>query len=302
MKSSLHKILFLSILPISLLIAETPNVPTQLDFSSLVDDFMEEGNVLKKTINLSGKQRMLSQYMAKLTAQISLNIQKDQSIVELKKISELYAKTLKAFSVGDSDLGIKSATNAKVKEQIKVLEKEWKNFEEQIQLIISKKDKDAKALAYVLENNEKLLASSNELVARYEASNTSVNYLEKARLRVVNVAGRQRMLIEKMTKEKLLCVKSPQKYNSKLKSTVKLFNDSLTTIIKGDSSKQITKPSNPKIIKQLKVISKLWEELKPLYKKEKNSSKELAIIIAKNSTLLKEMNTMVELAEKEVEY
>ncbi len=302
MKSSLHKILFLSILPISLLIAETPNVPTQLDFSSLVDDFMEEGNVLKKTINLSGKQRMLSQYMAKLTAQISLNIQKDQSIVELKKISELYAKTLKAFSVGDSDLGIKSATNAKVKEQIKVLEKEWKNFEEQIQLIISKKDKDAKALAYVLENNEKLLASSNELVARYEASNTSANYLEKARLRVVNVAGRQRMLIEKMTKEKLLCVKSPQKYNSKLKSTVKLFNDSLTTIIKGDSSKQITKPSNPKIIKQLKVISKLWEELKPLYKKEKNSSKELAIIIAKNSTLLKEMNTMVELAEKEVEY
>lgn len=302
MKSSLHKILFLSILPISLLIAETPNVPTQLDFSSLVDDFMEEGNVLKKTINLSGKQRMLSQYMAKLTVQISLNIQKDQSIVELKKISELYAKTLKAFSVGDSDLGIKSATNAKVKEQIKVLEKEWKNFEEQIQLIISKKDKDGKALAYVLENNEKLLASSNELVARYEASNTSANYLEKARLRVVNVAGRQRMLIEKMTKEKLLCVKSPQKYNSKLKSTVKLFNDSLTTIIKGDSSKQITKPSNTKIIKQLKVISKLWEELKPLYKKEKNSSKELAIIIAKNSTFLKEMNTMVELAEKEVEY
>ncbi len=302
MKSSLHKILFLSILPISLLIAETPNVPTQLDFSSLVDDFMEEGNVLKKTINLSGKQRMLSQYMAKLTAQISLNIQKDQSIVELKKISELYAKTLKAFSVGDSDLGIKSATNAKVKEQIKVLEKEWKNFEEQIQLIISKKDKDAKALAYVLENNEKLLDSSNELVSRYEASNTSANYLEKARLRVVNVAGRQRMLIEKMTKEKLLCVKSPQKYNSKLKSTVKLFNDSLTTIIKGDSSKQITKPSNTKIIKQLKVISKLWEELKPLYEKEKNSSKELAIIIAKNSTLLKEMNTMVELAEKEVEY
>lgn len=302
MKSSLHKILFLSILPISLLIAETPNVPTQLDFSSLVDDFMEEGNVLKKTINLSGKQRMLSQYMAKLTVQISLNIQKDQSIVELKKISELYAKTLKAFSVGDSDLGIKSATNAKVKEQIKVLEKEWKNFEEQIQLIISKKDKDGKALAYVLESNEKLLASSNELVARYEASNTSANYLEKARLRVVNVAGRQRMLIEKMTKEKLLCVKSPQKYNSKLKSTVKLFNDSLTTIIKGDSSKQITKPSNTKIIKQLKVISKLWEELKPLYKKEKNSSKELAIIIAKNSTFLKEMNTMVELAEKEVEY
>ena len=302
MKLFLRKTLLLSVLPVSLLMAETPNVPTQLDFSSLVNDFMEEGNVLKKTINLSGKQRMLTQYMAKLVVQINLNVQKDKNIESLKKMSALYAKTLKAFSVGDSDLGIEPATNTKVKEQIKVLEKEWKAFYEQIELITSKKDKDGKALAYVLENNEKLLASSNELVSRYETTNTSANYLEKARLRVVNVAGRQRMLSQKMTKEKLLSIKFPKEYNLKLKNTVKLFDESLATLIKGDNSKQITKPSNAKIIKQLKVVSKLWEELKPLYKKEKNNDKELAIIIAKNTTLLKEMNAMVKLAEKEVEY
>ena len=298
----LNKTLLLCILPVSLLMAESPKVTTQLDFSSLINDFMEEENVLKKSINLSGKQRMLSQYMAKLAVQIDLNVQKDKSIAELKKMSELYDKTLKGFKSADNDLGIKAATNAKVIEQIAVLEKEWNNFYAQVQLLTSKKDKDGKALAYILNNNEKLLASSNELVKRYEASNTSTNYLEKARLRVVNVAGRQRMLSQKMTKEKLLSIKSKKEYKIKLANTVKLFDESLETLIKGDASKSLAKPTNSKIIKQLALVSSIWEELKPLYKKDKNKSKELAIIISKNTSLLKEMNAMVKLAEKEVEY
>jgi hypothetical protein len=40
----------------------------------------------------------------------------------------------------------------------------------------------------------------------------------------------------------------------------------------------------------------------PLYLKNKNTAKELAVIISKNPVLLKEMNAMVLLAEKEVEY
>jgi len=140
------------------------------------------------------------------------------------------------------------------------------------------------------------------LVKRYEASNSSSNYLEKARLRVVNVAGRQRMLTQKMTKEKLLLLKGKKEYASKLEGTIKLFDTSLIALIKGDKSQNISKPTNEKITNQLAVVSKLWNQLKPLYEKKKNSAKELAIIISKNTTLLKEMNAMVQMAEKELEY
>jgi len=300
MKSFNKTILLLS-LPLALLFADNSKAVSPLDFASLVNDFMEEGNTLKTTINLSGKQRMFTQRIAKLALQTSLNIQKNESIKALKELSSLYDKTLEGFKNGDTDLGITKADNAKVIEQIAVVEKAWKPFQENIAKIATGKD-DKKALQYIIENNEELLKLSNELVQRYEASNSSLNYLEKARLRVVNVAGRQRMLTQKMTKEKLLMLKGKKEYASKMKKTIELFDTSLTTLIKGDKTKHIPKPTNEKIVKQLKVVSKLWEELKPLYEKQKDSPKELALIISKNPTLLKEMNAMVQLAEKELEY
>ena len=296
-----NKALFMLLLPVTILVADNAQPASQLDFSSLINDFMEEDSILKKTINLSGKQRMFTQRMSKLALEVSLNIQKESSKKKLKKLSTLYAKTLKAFKDGDEDLGIQKATNAKVLEQIAVVEKAWKPFLEHITKIAEGKD-DGKSLAYVIQNNESLLSSSNELVKRYEASNTSSNYLEKARLRVVNVAGRQLMLTQKMTKEKLLLLKGKKEYASKLEGTIKLFDTSLTALIKGDKSQSISKPTNEKIVNQLKVVSKLWNQLKPLYEKKKNSAKELAIIISKNTTLLKEMNAMVQMAEKELEY
>ena len=298
----LNTTLLLFMLPVTVLVAETPKPTTQLDFSSLVNDFMAEDNLLKKTINLSGKQRMLTQKMTKLALQSSHNIQTKQSREALNKMAKLYDKTLNGFKKGDSDLGIKATNNKKVKEQISMVEKAWKPFYEAINKIVAGKDKDGKALGYVVANNEKLLKLSNELVEAFESSNTSINYLEKARLHLVNIAGRQRMLTQKMTKEKLLLVNGEKAYASKLDETIKLFDSSLTGLLKGDKSQNITKPTNEKIIKQLTKVSKLWEELKPLYEKKKDSAKELAMIISKNGTLLKEMNTMVNMAEQEAEY
>ena len=286
----LNKTLFLLILPLAILVADSPKTVTQLDFSSLVDEFMNEENSLKRTINLSGKQRMLTQLMTKLSLQIEMNIQKDKSLKKLKQMADLYDSTLK---------DLKKTTNKKVLKEITSVEQVWKPFYKEVNEFIEKKSK--KSLKYIIENNEALLKISNELVKVFEATNTSENYLEKARLRVVNIAGRQRMLTQKMTKEKLLIAKG-ENYSTKLKETMALFDDSLMLLIKGDSKKMISKPSNEKILAQLKVVSKLWSELKPLYEKKKNSSKELAIIITKNPLLLKEMNSMVQMAEKEVEY
>jgi len=288
----LNQTLFLLMLPLSLLVADAPKATTQLDFSSLVDEFMNEENSLKKTINLSGKQRMLTQLMTKLSLQIDMNIQKKENLKKLKKASALYDSTLK---------DLKSTTNKEVLKVITSVEKIWTPFYKEINHLIEGK-KSKEVLKYIIDKNEDLLKVSNDLVKAFEATNTSGNYLEKVRLHIVNVAGRERMLTQKMTKEKLLTVKGEEQYGAKLKETMTLFDNSLTLLIKGDSKKMISKPSNEKIMAQLKVVTKLWSELKPLYEKKKNSPKELAMIIMKNPLLLKEMNSMVQMAEKEVEY
>ena len=110
------------------------------------------------------------------------------------------------------------------------------------------------------------------------------------------------MLTQKMTKEKLLISKGNMEYKEKLQKTIKLFNDSLNTLINGDSNQTIVKPTNRKIKNQLEKVLSIWIRLKPLYLKEKLSSKEMKTIIKDNPILLSEMNKMVKMSEVEIEY
>lgn len=274
----------------------------RLQFASIVNSFMQQSDVLKRSVNLSGKQRMLTQRMTKFALLVSLNIDKKANREKLIKFAKLYDKTLHAFKNGDKDLGCTATKNEPILKQIAVIEKAWEPFYTHVQAIVSGKDSDGKSLAYMVDKNEQLLKESNTLVEEYENSNTSKNYLDIAQLHIVNVAGRQRMLTQKMTKEKLLVKMGQQEYGHKLDTTIKLFDDSLTALIHGDANQSIVKPSNKEIKAQLLKVLDIWKPLKPLYEKEKPTTKELAMIIKQNPILLAEMNKMVNMAETTVEY
>jgi NAD dependent epimerase/dehydratase family enzyme len=274
----------------------------ELDMASLVDDLMSGDNLIKKRINRSGKQRMLTQRMTKISLLISLNINKEEKQKSLMKFANMYNDTLNEFKKGNSDFDFSSENNKKIDKQIVVVEKLWKEFFSNIKVVSNGKDTKDKALNYIIDNNGKLLKESNSLVSLYEKSNNSQNYMEKAMVKIVNIAGRQRMLTQKMTKEKLLCVKGKKENSKELTKTMKLFDDSLNLLMNGSSEQKISKPSNPKIKKQLLVVKKLWDELKPIYNNRKPTAKELATIIKKNPTLLREMNQVVTLVEVETEY
>ncbi len=271
-------------------------------FASLISSFMSKSNILKKRVNLSGRQRMLTQRITKLAILVSSNIGKKENRKKLIKFSNLYNQTLKAFRDGDAEMGCIPSNNREIKEQIAVIEKEWRPFYERVKLISEGKDKDGEALKYIVSKNEHLLKISNELVKRYEKSNRATNYLDKARLHVVNVAGRERMLTQKMTKEKLLIAKGEGEYSAKLKKSIKLFDDSLNALINGDKTQSIVKPTNKKIKKQLAIVDGIWKKLKPLYDKPKPNKKELKSIIEENTILLAEMNKAVKMSEIEIEY
>jgi hypothetical protein len=274
----------------------------RLQFASILGNFINKNKILKKRVNLSGKQRMLVQRMTKLSLLISSNINIDSNREKLIKFSTLYDKTLTAFKDGDKDLGCIPTNDKEIQKQIDLVESEWRPFYKNIKIIIDNRDKDKKALSYLVSKNEQLLKLSDDLVKLYEKSNKSENFLENARVHVINIAGKERMLSQKMTKEKLLIIQGKKEYISKLKETIKLFDDSLDILINGDPKEGIIKPSNLKIKKELNKISDIWYKLKPLYEKENPTKKELGIIIKYNPVLLSEINKMVEMAEVEMEY
>ncbi len=291
---------------LSALLCSTPlmaDTNSATDLSSLIGDMMEEGNSLNYTINLAGKQRMLIQRMSKVALLISLGIESQENSKKLEGFAKLYDQTLKGFKKGDKDLELTATENKDVLKQIDEVEKKWKPFYENVQKIVADGAKAKDAIDYIIKNNEEVLSISNDLVTAFEESNKDLDYLSKFRLRVVNLAGRQRMLIQKMTKEKLLVNElKDSSYKDKLKKSIELFDTSLTTLINGNKENNISKPTNGDLKVAYDKVEKLWSKLKPLYAKDKLDKKELMVIVDENRELLKEMNAAVKKAETVLEY
>ncbi len=272
--------------------------------SQLVSSFEKKEQEAKHIINLAGKQRMLTQRMSKLALMDALNIDKQKTQKLLKNSYQLYDKTLRGFLVGDKELQLPPAKNEVIKKEIAKVQEVWKPFKKSVEQVLASQGKDPNALAYIIANNEELLKRSNDLVQTFKREYATYNFLEDARKEIVDIAGRQRMLTQKMTKEKMLVTLgiNPQTNWKKMVATVELFDTSLKRLMYGDKKHYIIKPTNPKLVAQYKIVASLWQELKPIYLKKRNSPKELNFIIQKNPILLKEMDKAVKLSEVVLEY
>ena len=124
--------------------------------------------------------------------------------------------------------------------------------------------------------------------------------------KIINMAGRQRMLTQKMTKESLSTIlfsgEQKDRYTKELISTAKLFDTSLAVLLNGND--EIRPISGKKIIGQLLKVKKLWATFykniniitnDALSSGEKQSA--LNYIETNNITLLKEMNNAVGMIE-----
>ncbi len=271
--------------------------------SSIVGAFVEEKNVLRKLVNISGKQRMLTQRISKLALQCALGLNREKSCMAMQTYRKEYARAIVLFVKGDKNKGVPPTKDKKALVQIKKIITLWQPFAKQVQTLSETRGKDKAALLYILKHEHTLLTASDRLVKIYEQSDTTQDPLQKARLRVVNVAGRQRMLTQKMSKEKLLWQKlGSAKQKQKMLQTIALFESSLRGLIHGDTKMGLPKVSNPKIKTQLKKVEGLWKKVKTLYIKEKLSPEGLAMLIKANPILLREMHRAVGMMEQEVEY
>ncbi len=119
---------------------------------------------------------------------------------------------------------------------------------------------------------------------------------------VVNIAGRQRMLTQKMSKE-ALAIKaglSTSENRSNLQKTSTLFASSLKALIDGDRQLNLPPTKDAEILSQMRQVENLWSKFAPHVKTFINSgSSETAknsaadYILKNNVTLLKQMNKAV---------
>jgi len=274
-----------------------------MKLNALISGFIAKKDNSKHLINLAGKQRMLTQRVSKLSIECALNL-REQSCQKLNKFINLYKKTLIGFEKGDKELKLDRVKNIEAISQIHKLKELLKPFKKSVQQVQKSRGGNKKALNFILAKNVELLKESNNLVTiLVKNGSKNVSYIEKSLLNIVNIAGRERMLTQKMTKEYLQYLEFKD-MNAKIKmeKTMELFENSLNDLINGNKDRGMPKVTNTKIKKQLLKVEYIWQKLKPLYNKSSISKRELKLLLKANPILLKQMNTAVYMIDESTDY
>ncbi|MCP4341596.1 MAG: hypothetical protein GY799_22635 [Desulfobulbaceae bacterium] len=265
----------------------------------------EYGTVL----NLSGKQRMLTQKMSKEMMLIALDIDKVKNLKNLAATSSLFDKTLKGLRDGNVKLHLPSTTSKRIIKQLdKINTKHWQKFNKIIQAVLVSKNVSKSQVAAIAKANLPLLKEMNKCVKLYEKDASKAGLKSDPGLAVtINLSGKQRMLTQKMSKEYLLIAFGHAVENNKLNllETSTLFNRTLKGLIDGDDTLDLPGTKSKAIKKQLSVVEGLWKNFAPIINeacdpKTTSIAKDKIVKLAgDNLPLLKEMNKAVGMYEKE---
>ncbi|MEW8691455.1 MAG: type IV pili methyl-accepting chemotaxis transducer N-terminal domain-containing protein [Candidatus Thiodiazotropha endolucinida] len=252
-------------------------------------------------INLSGRQRMLTQKMSKEMLLIANKIDVEGNRANLNKTAKLFDTTLTGLRDGNAEMGLPATEGRVILKQLDKVRKLWDEFQSVVSEVVQGGSVD---IAKVAQLNLPLLKNMNTAVRLYEKEAKKAT--GKSAGVVINLAGKQRMLTQKMSKEmSLVALKHNTDDNkSNLRSTASLFDRTLKGLLDGDGDLELPGTKDKAIRSQLMVVADLWKAFKPLVARAagidaKEVSKDDLLQMSKlNLPLLKEMNKAVKMYEQ----
>lgn len=146
------------------LLAEMNTAVSLYEEISGTDSMTEEFAQLATVINLSGKQRMLTQKMTKEQLLIALDIDKEKNTENLAKTIQLFENTLKGLKKGDDALNLPATTDEAILEQLEKVAELWQQFKP----LLKKSGREEGNLQQIAELNPRLLQEMDKAVSMYE--------------------------------------------------------------------------------------------------------------------------------------
>ncbi|MDH3976092.1 MAG: type IV pili methyl-accepting chemotaxis transducer N-terminal domain-containing protein [Deltaproteobacteria bacterium] len=238
-----------------------------------------------KVINIAGRQRMLSQKVAKeVMALIKGNTTKNEVI----KTANLFGNSLDWLISGNEGKEIPPTEEENIRNQLLKVKRIWSDYRLTLSKLADINDERNAAYNAIIDTNLLLLNDMNDAVFMMEQ--------EKLNARTINLAGRQRMLSQKMSKEVLLL--EAGKVSAKdLLQTIELFDKSLGGLINGSEELGLKAMNNAAILSQLRKVEERWsvfrENTEKLINFSEPSKNYVTTLLTSSTVLLKEMNIAV---------
>lgn len=257
-----------------------------------------------RIMNLSGRQRMLTQKMSKEALFITAGVNADALRESLSGTTSLFENTLAGLRDGDASLGLPATENPRIVKQLDKVRDMYLELKPLFDSVTQGAVLTGSEMTTLGEKNVPLLKEMNKAVKMYERGAKKVLSGDAAAAIVINLAGKQRMLTQKMTKEALLVQLGVAKEDNllNLRETTALFDRTLNGLIDGDADLELPGTQDATIRAQLEKVSGLWTALSPSFETVLGGSElaadKLAVLSTENVTLLKEMNKGVKLFEE----
>jgi hypothetical protein len=248
----------------------------------------------KRKINLSGRQRMLSQYMAKAVCFANLKVDEKLQLDELQLAHHLFERTLVEMRDGsvvqrmlpEEDLGINTALDE--------VELVWYPYAKAVK---------ARDTAAVVGQNLTVLTKSNDAVTLFQKKYGSSGDVALEIAAALNISGRQRMLTQKSSKEFCLVASGldTPANRTALKATIDLFEKSMAGLKDGNKEMGLGAAPSKGIIDQIGKVTEAWAPMKAIFSKVAEGSEptpdDVAAISKQNVAVMEAANVIVGMYE-----
>lgn len=276
----------------------------RLELDKIVNQaFTTEANK-GKIITLAANNKMLSQKMAKDAVYIINNIDADSHYKDLLKSAQTFNDFLIGLKEGNASLALEKSTDPEVISELDEVNIEWKLFDAQIKKFYINSKVDESAYTYIIDNNEKLLRLSHKLAQTLKSKNILNANDNKVIGHTLKIADRQRMLTQKMFKEKFLIYtkRDAQRNSVRLRGSIILFKNGLEGLINGDNKRGLAKVTNKHIQKKLQEMLSLYKEVEKIYIQESMNDAEMKRLSIIDNKLLETSTQIVHMIENTLVY
>jgi hypothetical protein len=260
----------------------------RLELNSIIKGAFAKQKSLGGVIDLATNNKMLSQKMAKCAVLIKNGIFEEDNHKLLIASSKDFDAFIQGMYNGDKSLKLTKETDKQVLQELDEVNEEWKRFYGHVQKFYVDKKVNQDSYQYIIENNEKLLRISHKLTQTIQSKTILNTNDNQVIVNTLKFADRQKMLTQKMLKEKFLVYtkENATRNNVKLRGSIILFRNGLNGLITGDDKRGIAKVTNKSIQKKLQEMLVLYKQSEELYIRQHVNGDEIKTLAVLDKKLL----------------